>query len=103
MEVKVLERIHFRFVKDGHTLCSYDFNHNRLNGVFYAGENANDMMISLELLVDRTSVEIFADGGRFTVIDQLPEPENDSGLSFDENGPEIRVIYLEVHELKSIW
>ena len=60
------------------------------------------MTISLEMLIDRTSVEIFADNGRFSVIEPLPEPKNHDGFAFDR-GTEMRVHLLEVYELKSIW
>ena len=61
-----------------------------------------------EFIVDRTSIEVFVDHGRFTMI--LPRVLNSKnrGMRFDSGdwGSEIndlRIRSLEVHELKSIW
>ena len=74
-----------------------------LNGTFYGGDHIENLMVSLELLIDRTSLEIFADHGRFSIIQPLPEPKNNNGFAFETAGSEIKIHYLEVHELKSIW
>jgi len=102
MTVEQLQGLGFRFMKDGGSLVHYTFNHNKLNDVFYAGDQIEDMTISLELIIDRTSVEIFADDGRFSLIEQLAKPENNNGLEF-ETGPELLIHKLEVNELQSIW
>jgi len=103
LTVELQERMDFRFMKDGSSLASYSFNFNTLNGSFFGGEQIENMMISLELLIDRTSVEIFADSGRFSVIEPLPEPKNRDGLAIDTRGTKMQVHLLEVHELKTIW
>jgi len=61
-----------------------------------------------ECIVDRTSLEVFVDQGRFTMV--LPRKLNHDqrGFRFDagDGGQtinDIRINYLEVHEMKSIW
>jgi hypothetical protein len=61
-----------------------------------------------ECIVDRTSLEVFVDHGRFTMI--LPRklyPEKRGfQLSAGDGGQEIndiRIRKLEVYEMKSIW
>jgi len=61
-----------------------------------------------EFIVDRTSLEVFVDHGRFTMI--LPRKLNPEkhGMRFDSGdwGSEIndiKINKLEVYELKSIW
>lgn len=103
MKVELLERVEFRFMMDGNSIANYNFNHNLLNGTFYGGDQIENMTISLELLIDRTSVEIFADNGRFTIIEPLPELNNRMGFEFETDRSEIKIHNLEVHELKSIW
>ncbi len=62
-----------------------------------------DGRISLRLLVDRTSIEIFADGGLVTMASCfLPKPENRSLDAFARGGP-ARLVSLTLHELESIW
>jgi fructan beta-fructosidase len=64
--------------------------------------------VSYECIVDRTSLEVFVDHGRFTMI--LPrklDPEKEGfRFSAGDGGQEINDIVirkLEVHEMKSIW
>ena len=103
MKVKLLEKVEFRFMMDGNSIANYNFNHNLLNGTFYGGDQIENMTISLELLIDRTSVEIFADNGRFSIIESLPEQKNYNGFEFETERSDINIINLEVHELKTIW
>ena len=64
---------------------------------------ANDNKISLEILVDKTSIEIFANGGQ-TVISNCftPDPKSHE-YSLVNNGGEIEVIKMDVYEMKSAW
>jgi fructan beta-fructosidase len=62
-----------------------------------------DGEICLEILVDRTSVEVFANGGRVYMPVGVIHPEEKHQLvSFSEGGS-AKVKRLEVHELKSAW
>ena len=57
--------------------------------------------IALEVLVDRTSVEIFANKGR--VYMPMPAAFKGEGLSLSAAGGEAFVHTIDVNELKSIW
>jgi fructan beta-fructosidase len=62
-----------------------------------------DGKIRLRILVDRTTVEIFANGGQvYMPIRALPEA-NATGLALFEEGGKVLIRSLIVHELKSIW
>jgi sucrose-6-phosphate hydrolase SacC (GH32 family) len=64
--------------------------------------------IAFEFIVDRTSLEVFVDRGRFTMIlPRILNPEN-TGMRFgagDGGQPinDIKINKLEVYEMKSIW
>jgi hypothetical protein len=77
-------------------------NWNNLNGQFYGGDQIETLTFYYEILVDRTSVEIFADHGKFSLIAPL-EATNSDGFEFDKHGPAIAVEELEIHKMKSIW
>ena len=102
-QVEIIDRTSFQLNFNGNTIAKYDMNYNRLNGAFYEGADAESRKINLEILVDRTSVEIFADGGKFTVVESLSAAKDDSGLKFGTPRGLFHVNHLEVHELKSIW
>jgi len=62
-----------------------------------------DGAIQLELLVDRTSIEIFAnDGEVYMPMAVIPPDDNKTLRVLVEGGP-VKVESLEIHELKSIW
>ena len=103
MKVTILDGTQFQFHFNGNSVAKYDMNYNLLNGAYYEGLNVTSGAIELEMLIDKTSVEIFADGGVFTVVEELPAAENDRGLEFGPGWSPIEINYLEVHELKSIW
>ena len=103
MKVKIVDGTQFQFHYNGHSIAKYDMNFNLLNGAFYQSQHAEIGAIELEMLIDRTSVEIFADQGAFTVIESLPIAKNNRGLEFGPGRALIEIPYFEVHELKSIW
>jgi len=59
--------------------------------------------IKLQILVDRTSIEIFiSDGEYYMPVGSIPDDDNKSITIFSEGG-DAKIISLEVNELKSAW
>jgi len=62
-----------------------------------------DGKIRLRILVDRVSIEVFANDGRiYMPIRAIPEGDQ-KGLEIFTKGGSIKISLLKVHELKSIW
>lgn len=86
----------------GQRLVTYDMNHNRLNGDFYAPEKPGDMTLDVDIYIDRGMVEVYVDGGRFSysmkrdVKSRNPEP-------YTFWGNQLRIDSLEVFKAESIW
>lgn len=86
----------------GQRILNYDLNFNQLNGAFYSPEDMTSMEISVDIFVDRTSVEVFVDGGRYSYsLERKPVPGNQQGLLFWGNRIEVKD--LQVYKVKSIW
>lgn len=86
----------------GQNLLDYDMNFNKVNGVFYSPEDMTSMEISVDIILDRTSVEVFVDGGAYSYsMERRADPSNKDGFRFWGNN--IQVKNLEVYELQSIW
>lgn len=86
----------------GQTIFKYDLNFNQINGLFYTPEDRTSMEISIDLILDRTSVEAFIDGGAFSYsFDRHTDPGNTEGFRFFGNRIEVKS--LKVYPLKSIW
>lgn len=62
-----------------------------------------DGSIKLEVLVDRSSVEIFANDGKTVISSYFSPKENAQGLYLNNTGGELLVEKLNVYPLKSIW
>ena len=62
-----------------------------------------DKVLTLEILVDRASIEIFANGGR-TVISSCFTPEKGADeLELFTHGGELEVRKLDIYEVNSVW
>ena len=86
----------------GQKLLDYDMNFNLVNGVFYSPEEMTSMEISADIYIDRTSVEVFIDNGRYSYsMERKPEAKNTEGFQFWGNNIEIK--NLKVYSVKSIW
>lgn len=77
--------------------------HNQFSGVHYAPLSVRGDRVSLRILLDTSSIEVFADGGR-TVLTDLRLPTT-AGRTLDifSDGRTPRVKSLRVWELKSAW
>ncbi|MGK6350051.1 2,6-beta-D-fructofuranosidase [Parapedobacter sp. DT-150] len=86
----------------GQRIVDYDLNPNTLNGVFYSPEDLTSMEISADIYIDRTSIEVFIDGGAYSyAMERKPESNNDEGFHFWGNNIEVK--NLEVFRAASIW
>ena len=86
----------------GQRLLDYDMNFNLVNSIFYSPENIASMELSADIYIDRTSIEVFIDGGAYSYsMERKPNPDNKEGLHFWGN--EMEVKNLEVYSVKSIW
>jgi len=59
--------------------------------------------VSLRILVDRTSIEVFANGGRVYMPVGVVHPDDNKALETTTTGGATKVVRLEVWELKSAW
>lgn len=86
----------------GQHLVNYDLNHNLLNGRFYSPQDPTSMELSADIYLDRTSVEVFIDGGLYSYsMPRRAVKGNSDGFRF--RGNRIRIKTLEVSSVKSIW
>jgi fructan beta-fructosidase len=89
----------------GQQLMRYDLNFNHVNGVFYSPEDMTSMEISADMIIDKTSVEVFIDNGAYSYsIERRPaagEGDNREGFRFRGNNIEIKA--LSVYSMRSIW
>ncbi|GAB3959332.1 glycoside hydrolase family 32 protein [Spirosoma harenae] len=86
----------------GQRILNYDLNSNLLNGVFYSPENMTSMEITADIYVDRTSIEVFIDGGAYSYsLERKAIPTSKEGLQFWGNRIDIKE--LKLYTARSIW
>ncbi len=97
---KPINSIKFGLNINGYDL-TYDLNRNKLNDEFVP---VVDERLKLEIIVDRNSLEIYANDGQFLVITPYNSTDKELELSFSGSGSFKTLIEnLEIHELNSIW
>ena len=86
----------------GQNVLRYDLNYNTVNGVFYSPEDMTSMEISADIIMDKTSFEVFVDDGAYSYsMERRPRDNNKEGFRFYGNNIEIK--NLEVYSMESIW
>ncbi|WP_029904878.1 glycoside hydrolase family 32 protein [Prevotella sp. 10(H)] len=86
----------------GQKIIDYDMNSNTINGRFYSPEDMTSMELSADIYIDRTTIEVFIDGGVYSYsMGRRPDSNNKEGLHFW--GHNIDIKNLEVFKVKSIW
>lgn len=87
---------------DGQPIIAYDMNSNTLGGHFYSPQDPTSMELTADIYIDRTSVEVFIDGGLYSYsMERRPQAGNGDGLRF--RGNRIEVVEVEVFAIKPIW
>ena len=90
------------FGLNGHNIMHYDMNHNIVNGVHFCSNDIETTKLTAEIIVDKTSAEVFLDHGALSLtIQRRLAEENKSGYYF--HGSLTKIDKLEVSPLKSIW
>jgi sucrose-6-phosphate hydrolase SacC (GH32 family) len=102
-EFEVTEAESFGFVFNGLPV-SYNMKKNLLScGEEEAELKPVDGKIRLRILVDRVSVEIFANNGRLYMPIRAYIKDEERGLTVFTKGGDTKISSLKVYQLKSIW
>lgn len=62
-----------------------------------------DRPVRLRVLLDRRSLEVFADGGRVAISKGVDFPDAERGFGLSATGGDVRLDRFDVHELRSTW
>ncbi len=100
MSINLEEDKYLHLMYNGNELFNFSTN-DLLKEITTSGQEKG--IYDIEILIDRTSAEIFLNKGERYIVKGLKPKKNDDGLEFisEKYGPVLQ--QLEVHELKSIW
>ena len=96
-----LDGAQIRISYQGHSYCTMDSD--ELNRNQTPQQDPENLVFDVEILIDRTSFEIFYQNGLKVFVEALQEPVKEEGLVLHGNTEQIKIHSLVVHELKSIW
>ena len=85
---------------NGHNIIDYDLNRNTINGQFYSPQDPTSLALTMDVYVDRSSVEVFIDNGLYSFSAPLQLPHGDN-LEFWGN--DITVTNLQLDAIESCW
>ena len=92
---------------DGQTLIDYDLNRNTLNGQFYSPQDPTSLSLTMDIYIDRTSIEIFIDDGLYSFsMDRkrtISTPQRPVTKGFEFWGSDINVTDIQLDAVKSCW
>ena len=101
-KVELIWGNHFQIIFNGNIIADHGLDKNDINGAFYENYDSESRTVELDVVVDRTVVEVFVDGGAFSTAHPLEEAKNSNGL--EVKGRHVyNIKSLEVIELNSIW
>lgn len=87
----------------GQNIIDYDLNFNRINGFFYSQTDFSAKEISADVVIDKTTVQVYFDnGGMSYCLQREPKPGNSQGFYFWGHLP-VEIKSLEVYTMRSIW
>jgi sucrose-6-phosphate hydrolase SacC (GH32 family) len=85
----------------GHNIIDYDLNRNTINGQPYSPQDPTSLSLTMDVYIDRTSVEVFIDDGLYSFAAPLHSFLGEGALSFW--GSDINVTDLRLGAVGSIW
>lgn len=86
----------------GQKILDYDMNFNKVNGTFYSPQDMTSLELSADIYIDKTSIEVFIDGGLYSYIIERKEENNKNNFQF-WGLQNIEIRNLDVYSVKSIW
>ncbi|MBP5394079.1 MAG: glycoside hydrolase family 32 protein, partial [Bacteroidaceae bacterium] len=92
---------------DGQTLVDYDLNHNTLNGQFYSPQDPTSLSLTMDIYIDRTSVEVFIDDGLYSYSMErkraISTPQRPVAKGFEFWGTDINITDIQLDAVESCW
>jgi sucrose-6-phosphate hydrolase SacC (GH32 family) len=103
IQIELLENLKYSMSFRGNQLVDFDGNRDLLNNVPYIQAEPGKLVFDLEVLIDKTSVEIFFDNGKRVDVLSLSETKRSDGLNINVRNNSALVRKLEIYEIKSAW
>ena len=92
---------------DGQTLVDDDLNRNTLNGQFYSPQDPTSLSLTMDIYIDRTSIEVFIDDGLYSYSMErrraIGAAQKTIAKGFEFWGSDINVTDIRLDAVESCW
>jgi sucrose-6-phosphate hydrolase SacC (GH32 family) len=102
-KIEIIKGVKYEITYHGNTLVVFDGNFDLFNKHPYTQPEPGKFVFEIEMLIDKSSVEVFVDNGKMVDVSKLAEPKRGAGLRIKAKNDFVVVHELEVYELKSVW
>lgn len=85
------------------TKSSITYHHKRFPSIERAPMLVDNGMLPLQIFVDTSSVEVFANDGKVTITDVIFPKINSDKIELFSNGADMHIQSMTVYRMKSIW
>jgi len=85
----------------GQTIFNYDLNINQINGFNYSSDDLSGNQRIADIYIDKTSIEVFVDDGRYSY--SMLRENRDILKGFEFWGRDLQIIDLQAYPMKSIY
>lgn len=103
LKVKIPRGIWYNLNFKGNKIVTFEGNYDLMNKYQYIQDFPGKYDFEVEVLIDRTSVEVYFDNGKMVTVSPFQEPKSNEGLVLKAAENELIIHSLKVYELNSIW
>lgn len=103
LKVKIPRGIWYNLNFKGNKIVTFEGNYDLMNKYQYIQDFPGKYDFEVEVLIDRTSVEVYFDNGKMVTVSPFQEPKSNEGLVLKAAHNELIIHSLKVYELNSIW
>ena len=100
MDVEIVHGLGLEVHYRGNPIIYYDGNFNQFNNAPYIPKTPGSFRFSIEMIIDKTSVEGYIDGGKLFISDGFKQAISGDGLRLMGD---LKIHSFELSELESIW
>jgi len=102
-KVEIPNGVWYNLNYKGKSIVTFDGNHDLMNNYQYVQDHPGEYVFEIEVILDRTSVEVYFDGGRMVTVAPLMKTKPDEGLMLEAAENELIIHRFEAIELAAIW
>jgi fructan beta-fructosidase len=100
MDIEIEKGLGFEIHYKGNPVLIYDISYSLFNGAPYIYDNPGSLRFTIELLIDKTTMEAYIGNGKLFISEALKKEQSSEGLRIRGD---VKIHSMELYGLISIW